>query len=186
MHFLYAKAVISIFKWITKLVFELSSLIKDCQLIYNQGISYSWCFGLGMVLVRSESGQLLMIPQQTLAQMQAQAQAQAQERTTTPTNVAPGQVWSHWLPRVTGCQYLLVELKHYFQLLLRKWASEMFRKCSCSPFYDIMSWFVPFPRLLETPSSADKWLPAPSSVRALLLQQHTLQPLPFTDLLSFR
>ncbi|XP_053561857.1 transcription initiation factor TFIID subunit 4 [Bombina bombina] len=31
----------------------------------------------GMVLVRSENGQLLMIPQQTLAQMQAQVQAQA-------------------------------------------------------------------------------------------------------------
>ncbi|XP_070702654.1 transcription initiation factor TFIID subunit 4 [Pempheris klunzingeri] len=51
----------------------------------------------GMVLVRSESGQLLMIPQQALAQMQAQAQAQAQAqggmapRTTTPTNVPPGQ-----------------------------------------------------------------------------------------------
>uniref|UniRef100_A0A3Q1E9U3 TAF4A RNA polymerase II, TATA box binding protein (TBP)-associated factor n=1 Tax=Acanthochromis polyacanthus TaxID=80966 RepID=A0A3Q1E9U3_9TELE len=49
----------------------------------------------GMVLVRSESGQLLMIPQQALAQMQAQAQAQAQggmaPRTTTPTNVPPSQ-----------------------------------------------------------------------------------------------
>ncbi|XP_008291655.1 transcription initiation factor TFIID subunit 4-like [Stegastes partitus] len=51
----------------------------------------------GMVLVRSESGQLLMIPQQALAQMQAQAQAQAQAqggmapRTATPTNVPPSQ-----------------------------------------------------------------------------------------------
>ncbi|KAM7423269.1 hypothetical protein PAMA_011018 [Pampus argenteus] len=49
----------------------------------------------GMVLVSSESGQLLMIPQQALAQMQAQAQAQAQgamaPRTTTPTNTPPGQ-----------------------------------------------------------------------------------------------
>ncbi|XP_056885818.1 transcription initiation factor TFIID subunit 4 isoform X2 [Takifugu flavidus] len=51
----------------------------------------------GMVLVQSESGQLLMIPQQALAQVQAQAQAQAQAqgggapRTATPTNVSPVQ-----------------------------------------------------------------------------------------------
>ncbi|TNN33041.1 Transcription initiation factor TFIID subunit 4 [Liparis tanakae] len=49
----------------------------------------------GMVLVRSESGQLLMIPQQALAQIQAQAQAQAQggmaPRTPTPTSMPPGQ-----------------------------------------------------------------------------------------------
>ncbi|XP_076012883.1 transcription initiation factor TFIID subunit 4 [Genypterus blacodes] len=49
----------------------------------------------GMVLVRSESGQLLMIPQQALAQMQAQAQAQTQgamaARPATPTNMPPGQ-----------------------------------------------------------------------------------------------
>ncbi len=53
-----------------------------------------------MVLVRSESGQLLMIPQQALAQMQAQAQVQGgmAPRTTTPTNVPPGQVRSHGLP----------------------------------------------------------------------------------------
>lgn len=71
-----------------------------------------------MVLVRSESGQLLMIPQQTLAQMQAQAQAQAQEgiasRTATPTNVSPGQVRAHCPPKVTGRQNNLAELKHYF------------------------------------------------------------------------
>ncbi|GAA6221820.1 transcription initiation factor TFIID subunit 4-like [Lates japonicus] len=45
----------------------------------------------GMVLVRSESGQLLMIPQQALAQMQAQAQGGVTPRTATPTNVPPGQ-----------------------------------------------------------------------------------------------
>ncbi|XP_038551445.1 transcription initiation factor TFIID subunit 4 [Micropterus salmoides] len=45
----------------------------------------------GMVLVRSESGQLLMIPQQALAQMQAQAQGGMPPRTATPTNVPPGQ-----------------------------------------------------------------------------------------------
>ncbi|XP_042261516.1 transcription initiation factor TFIID subunit 4-like [Thunnus albacares] len=47
----------------------------------------------GMVLVRSESGQLLMIPQQALAQMQAQAQTQGgmAPRTTTPTNMPPVQ-----------------------------------------------------------------------------------------------
>uniref|UniRef100_A0A3B3XS15 TAFH domain-containing protein n=1 Tax=Poecilia mexicana TaxID=48701 RepID=A0A3B3XS15_9TELE len=49
-------------------------------------------FTSGMVLVRSESGQLLVIPQQTLAQMQAQAQGGMVPRTATPTNVsaAPG------------------------------------------------------------------------------------------------
>ncbi|XP_035518451.1 transcription initiation factor TFIID subunit 4 [Morone saxatilis] len=45
----------------------------------------------GMVLVRSESGQLLMIPQQALAQMQAQTQGGMAPRTATPTNVSPGQ-----------------------------------------------------------------------------------------------
>ncbi|XP_011381286.2 transcription initiation factor TFIID subunit 4 [Pteropus vampyrus] len=45
---------------------------------------------LGMVLVRSENGQLLMIPQQALAQMQAQAHAQAQPQTAmAPRPAAP-------------------------------------------------------------------------------------------------
>ncbi|KAB1262669.1 Transcription initiation factor TFIID subunit 4 [Camelus dromedarius] len=54
--------------------------------------------GDGMVLVRSENGQLLMIPQQALAQMQAQAHAQAQPQTTmaprpaTPTSAPPVQI----------------------------------------------------------------------------------------------
>lgn len=43
-----------------------------------------------MVLVRSENGQLLMIPQQALAQMQAQAHAQAQPQTAmAPRPAAP-------------------------------------------------------------------------------------------------
>ncbi len=41
----------------------------------------------GMVLVRSDSGQLLMIPQQMLAQMQAQSQA---ARPAAPTSTTPG------------------------------------------------------------------------------------------------
>nr|XP_061779820.1 transcription initiation factor TFIID subunit 4-like [Nerophis lumbriciformis] len=45
----------------------------------------------GMVLVRSESGQLLMIPQQALAQMQAQAQGGMVPRSAPPTNMSPGQ-----------------------------------------------------------------------------------------------
>ncbi|ELW48910.1 Transcription initiation factor TFIID subunit 4 [Tupaia chinensis] len=51
-----------------------------------------------MVLVRSENGQLLMIPQQALAQMQAQAHAQAQPQTSmaprpaTPTSAPPVQI----------------------------------------------------------------------------------------------
>nr|XP_060627984.1 transcription initiation factor TFIID subunit 4 isoform X2 [Anolis sagrei ordinatus] len=52
----------------------------------------------GMVLVRSENGQLLMIPQHALAQMQAQAHAQSQSQTTmtprpaTPTSASPVQL----------------------------------------------------------------------------------------------
>ena len=48
--------------------------------------------------MRSENGQLLMIPQQALAQMQAQAHAQAQPQTTmaprpaTPTSAPPVQI----------------------------------------------------------------------------------------------
>nr|XP_040060523.1 transcription initiation factor TFIID subunit 4 [Gasterosteus aculeatus aculeatus] len=45
----------------------------------------------GMVLVRSESGQLLMIPQQALAQMQAQAQGGLTPRAATPTSAPPAQ-----------------------------------------------------------------------------------------------
>ncbi|KAM4740256.1 transcription initiation factor TFIID subunit 4 isoform 2-T2 [Anableps anableps] len=45
----------------------------------------------GMVLVRSESGQLLMIPQQALAQMQAQAQGGMAPRTAAPTSVSAAQ-----------------------------------------------------------------------------------------------
>lgn len=53
--------------------------------------------GLGMVLIQSESGQLLMIPQQALAQMQAQAQGGVAPRTT--TNVSPVQVRPHLTTR---------------------------------------------------------------------------------------
>ncbi|KAL7837217.1 hypothetical protein SRHO_G00269280 [Serrasalmus rhombeus] len=49
----------------------------------------------GMVLVRSESGQLLMIPQQVLAQMQAQMQA---TRAVTPASTTPGQITSAQTP----------------------------------------------------------------------------------------
>uniref|UniRef100_M3Y855 TATA-box binding protein associated factor 4 n=1 Tax=Mustela putorius furo TaxID=9669 RepID=M3Y855_MUSPF len=51
-----------------------------------------------MVLVRSENGQLLMIPQQALAQMQAQAHVQTQPQTSmaarpaTPTSAPPVQI----------------------------------------------------------------------------------------------
>ncbi|KAF3697095.1 Transcription initiation factor TFIID subunit 4 [Channa argus] len=48
----------------------------------------------GMVLVRSESGQLLMIHQQTLAQMQAQSQSQSAmtPRPSAPTSTSPVQI----------------------------------------------------------------------------------------------
>lgn len=49
----------------------------------------------GMVLVRSDSGQLLMIPQQMLAQMQAQSQA---TRPAAPTSTTPGQITSAQVP----------------------------------------------------------------------------------------
>lgn len=51
-----------------------------------------------MVLVRSESGQLLMIPQQALAQMQAQAQGGLTPRAATPTSAPPAQVGTPCLP----------------------------------------------------------------------------------------
>ncbi|XP_056591149.1 transcription initiation factor TFIID subunit 4 isoform X2 [Triplophysa dalaica] len=49
----------------------------------------------GMVLVRSDSGQLLMIPQQMLAQMQAQSQA---NRPAAPTSTTPGPITSAQVP----------------------------------------------------------------------------------------
>ncbi|CAB1336205.1 unnamed protein product, partial [Coregonus sp. 'balchen'] len=54
----------------------------------------------GMVLVRSESGQLLMIHQQTLAQMQAQSQSQSAmtPRAATPTSTPPVQITSVQAP----------------------------------------------------------------------------------------
>uniref|UniRef100_A0A8C7DRN0 TATA-box binding protein associated factor 4 n=1 Tax=Oncorhynchus kisutch TaxID=8019 RepID=A0A8C7DRN0_ONCKI len=52
----------------------------------------------GMVLVRSESGQLLMIHQQTLAQMQAQSQSPMTPRPATPTNTPPVQITSVQAP----------------------------------------------------------------------------------------
>ncbi|KAH0619222.1 hypothetical protein JD844_019041 [Phrynosoma platyrhinos] len=61
-------------------------------------MEYFLSFILGMVLVRSENGQLLMIPQHALAQMQAQAHAQSQSQTTmtprpaTPTSASPVQL----------------------------------------------------------------------------------------------
>ncbi|XP_053279834.1 transcription initiation factor TFIID subunit 4 [Pleuronectes platessa] len=54
----------------------------------------------GMVLVRSESGQLLMIHQQTLAQMQAQSQSQSAmtPRPAAPTSTPPVQLTSLQAP----------------------------------------------------------------------------------------
>uniref|UniRef100_A0A3Q4IDM4 TATA-box binding protein associated factor 4 n=1 Tax=Neolamprologus brichardi TaxID=32507 RepID=A0A3Q4IDM4_NEOBR len=54
----------------------------------------------GMVLVRSESGQLLMIPQQALAQMQAQSQSQSAmtPRPPAPTSTPPVQITSLQAP----------------------------------------------------------------------------------------
>uniref|UniRef100_A0AAR2JYK6 TAFH domain-containing protein n=1 Tax=Pygocentrus nattereri TaxID=42514 RepID=A0AAR2JYK6_PYGNA len=52
----------------------------------------------GMVLVRSESGQLLMIHQQTLAQMQAQSQGAMATRPTTPTSTPPVHITSVQAP----------------------------------------------------------------------------------------
>lgn len=54
----------------------------------------------GMVLVRSESGQLLMIPQQTLAHIQAQSQSQSAmtPRPAVPTSTPPVQITSLQAP----------------------------------------------------------------------------------------
>ncbi|XP_031421842.1 transcription initiation factor TFIID subunit 4 [Clupea harengus] len=52
----------------------------------------------GMVLVRSESGQLLMIHQHTLAQMQAQSQGAMATRPATPTSSPPVQITSVQAP----------------------------------------------------------------------------------------
>ncbi|XP_063320289.1 transcription initiation factor TFIID subunit 4-like [Pelmatolapia mariae] len=54
----------------------------------------------GMVLVRSESGQLLMIPQQALAQVQAQSQSQSAmtPRPPAPTSTPPVQITSLQAP----------------------------------------------------------------------------------------
>lgn len=57
----------------------------------------------GMVLVRTELGQLVMVPQQALAQAQAQAQAQnnISPRPATPTTGASFRVTT---PQVRVCQ----------------------------------------------------------------------------------
>lgn len=78
-----------------EIIFKWSHIINIYIIMMAHALSD---FGPGMVLVRSESGQLLMIPQQTLAQMQAQAQGGMAPRTATPTNVPPGQVRLHSLP----------------------------------------------------------------------------------------
>lgn len=81
------------------------------------------CGPLGMVLVRTELGQLVMVPQQALAQVQAQAQAQAQNsispRPATPTTgasfrVTTPQVRHCCRPRVVAATYTLsaVYLQH--------------------------------------------------------------------------
>ncbi|KAL8179606.1 UNVERIFIED_CONTAM: hypothetical protein K2H54_069521 [Gekko kuhli] len=56
----------------------------------------------GMVLVRSENGQLLMIPQHTLAQMQAHAQSQPQT-TMTPRPATPTSASSVQISTVQNC-----------------------------------------------------------------------------------
>lgn len=55
----------------------------------------------GMVLVRSESGQLLMFHQQTLAQLKAQSQSQSAitPRLSAPASTPPLQVASLQVPR---------------------------------------------------------------------------------------
>lgn len=74
-----------------------------------------------MVLVQSESGQLLMFPQQALAQMQAQAQAQGggAPRTATPTNVSPVQVRSLLTTRAFVVNVISETTSaHYRQLII--------------------------------------------------------------------
>ncbi|KAK1799921.1 hypothetical protein P4O66_006440, partial [Electrophorus voltai] len=68
---------------------ENDSLDAQVSTSSSQSPGLSWFEGSRMVLVRSEAGQLLMIPQQVLAQVQAQMQA---TRSTTPASSAPGQL----------------------------------------------------------------------------------------------
>lgn len=76
-----------------------SSPINRKSSLMNSNLHGKWCQPFymclfvfpGMVLVRSDSGQLLMIPQQMLAQMQAQSQA---ARPAAPTSTTPGQITS--------------------------------------------------------------------------------------------
>lgn len=77
-----------------------------------------------MVLVRSESGQLLMIHQQTLAQMQSQSQSQGvmAPRPATPTSTPPFQITSVQvcsIDKITSCtptpkSTLQIRLSSYF------------------------------------------------------------------------
>lgn len=61
-------------------------------------------FLAGMVLVRSESGQLLMFHQQTLAQMKAQSQSQSAvtPRLSAPASTPPVQVTSLQVPAIVN------------------------------------------------------------------------------------
>lgn len=77
------------------------------------------CGPSGMVLVRTELGQLVMVPQQALAQVQAQAQAQVQNnispRPATPTTGASFRVAT---PQVRVCRKTgLVDFMQTFVLM---------------------------------------------------------------------
>lgn len=63
-------------------------------ILVNRTSKYIFFLCPGMVLVRSESGQLILIPQQALQQMQSQAQSQGTltSRSATPTSAPPVQI----------------------------------------------------------------------------------------------
>lgn len=71
-------------------VFILCSLVR-CFFVILHVFLYSvftfTLFSLGMVLVRTDAGQLVMVPQQALAQAQMQAQVQTQGQG--PTSISP-------------------------------------------------------------------------------------------------
>lgn len=84
----------------------------------------------GMVLVRSEAGQLLMIPQQVLAHMQA-------TRAATPASTTPGQVTSTQVLHITTTSHTHTHTSAYnFALRLHDNNSSLSRQFKMSVFPD--------------------------------------------------
>lgn len=101
-------------------------------------IPYNSCyslFSLGMVLVRTDAGQLVMVPQQALAQAQMQAQVQTQGQG--PASISPrlsvptsGPVFRLTTTQVCLARFHLAFVCFVFLCLVHYW---FFDKCaSCA------------------------------------------------------